>query len=83
MKKEYYKRFVIKEVYLATEEDKVVNSMNLAISDWVNKLTELPLAKNLNYRIINAETQMINASEWAGQKLPPTIRYVVHIAYTL
>ena len=80
MKAEKYKRLYIKEIYSASEECSIDTRMNELVLEWVDKFVKL--YPSLEYRIINAETQMINASTWAGQTLPPTIRYIVHIAYS-
>ena len=81
MKIEKYKRLYIKEVYMASEESTIDSRMDELVSNWATDT--IKLHPGLEYRIINAETQMINSSTWAGQTMPPTIRYIVHIVYTI
>ena len=81
MKNERYKRLYIKESYLSAEESTIETRMDHLITNWTIATRESH--PNFEYRIINAETQTIIATNYAGQNISPTIRFVVHIAYTL
>ena len=81
MKNEKYKRLYIKELYMNTDEPTIEKRLDELLSKWFNE--QIKTHPNLEYRIINAETQMINASTWAGQTIPATIKYIMHLAYTI
>ena len=81
MTNEKYKRLYILETYLNAVESTIDARMADKVSNWAIETGNLH--PDFEYRIINAETNVMIGSSYAGQMIAPTIRYVVHIAYTI
>lgn len=82
MASEEYKRFYIKEVYSsAMDEQSIEERLNAMIQTWVADMRSKH--PQFQYRIVNAETPIINSTSIGGQSLPPAIRFVVHVAYSV
>ena len=81
---EKYKRFYIEEVDDSMLKEKEIEArLEKMIDDWVKETGRLNKNKSLSYRIINAETAVRSTSEIGYQTNVATVRFVVHIAYTL
>ena len=81
MTNEKYKRLYILETYLNAVESTIDARMADKVATWATETRNLH--PDFEYRIINAETNTMAASSFAGQLIAPTIRYVVHIGYTV